>query len=204
MKIAVIDLKIIILLAILSNCLAKSVTQKDKLFWYEENYVELKKRLSFVNLRPENVGKVKNVVLFVGDGMGLSTITASRVLKGQRTGKFNDKLIFDEFPASALVKTDTLNSQISESAAAATALFCGVKTNFESLGVDVTAGNDSCSNVRSHTNSLMTWAQDKNMKTGFVVTIHAVKLQRSKSIMNFFLIFRFVTTSRVTHATPGE
>lgn len=177
MKIAVIDLKIIILLAILSNCLAKSVIQKDKLFWYEENYDELKKRLSFANIRPENVGKVKNVVLFVGDGMGLSTITASRVLKGQRVGKFNEKLIFDEFPASALVKTDTLNSQISESAAAATALFCGVKTNFESLGVDVTAGNDSCSNVRSHTHSLMTWAQDKNMKTGFVVTIHEEKLQ---------------------------
>lgn len=169
MKIATMELKIIILLAILSNCLAKSLMQKDKLFWYEENYDELKKRLSFGNLKPENVGKVKNVVLFVGDGMGLSTITASRVLKGQRTGKYNEKLIFDEFPASALVKTDTLNSQISESAAAATALFCGVKTNFESLGVDVTAGKDTCANVRSHTKSIMSWAQDENMKTGFVV-----------------------------------
>lgn len=202
MKIVVIDLKIIILLAILSNCLAKSIIQKDKLFWYEENYDELKKRLSFENLKPENVGKVKNVVLFVGDGMGLSTITASRVLKGQRTGKFNEKLLFDEFPASAFVKTDTLNSQIAESAAAATALFCGVKTNFESLGVDVTAGKaDICSNVRSHTKSLMAWAQDENMKTGFVIIIYKIKLQ--KKLNENFLIFRFVTTSRVTHATPG-
>lgn len=191
MKIATMELKIIILLAILSNCLAKSLMQKDKLFWYEENYDELKKRLSFGNLKPENVGKVKNVVLFVGDGMGLSTITASRVLKGQRTGKYNEKLIFDEFPASALVKTDTLNSQISESAAAATALFCGVKTNFESLGVDVTAGKDTCANVRSHTKSIMSWAQDENMKTGFVVAqiYNDEKLHFKRKLYENFVLF---------------
>ena len=32
-------------------------------------------------------GKAKNVILFIGDGMGVSTLTASRILEGQLAAK---------------------------------------------------------------------------------------------------------------------
>ena len=139
---------------------------KNKYYWYNLNYELIKQKISFFGLKPENLNRVKNVVLFIGDGMGLTTVTASRVYKQQKMKNEEEKLAFDDFPASAFIRTDTVNSQISESAAAATALFCGVKTNFENLGVDASAGKDACTNIESHTSSIISWAQNKNIKTG--------------------------------------
>lgn len=87
-------------------------------------------------------------------------------MKRQITKNFNNNLIFDEFEATAMMQTDIYNSQIPESAATSTALFCGVKTNFENLGVDASAGRNACINIDSHTPSIMSWAQEKNFKTG--------------------------------------
>jgi len=48
-------------------------------------------------LTPRN--KAKNVILFVGDGMGLSTLTAARILAGQNEGKSGEEgyLSFETF-----------------------------------------------------------------------------------------------------------
>lgn len=143
-----------------------AASSSSKFYWYDRNYELIKQKISHFNLKPENLVRVKNVVLFVGDGMGITTITSSRTLKRQRSGNAEDKLAFDDFPATALIQTDIVDSQISESAAAATAIFCGVKTTFENLGVDETAGKDACSDVDSHTPSLFSWAQSQNIKTG--------------------------------------
>lgn len=53
-------------------------------------------------LRPS----AKNVVFLVGDGLGISTLTAARILKGQRLGQTGEEtyLAWDEFPALALAK----------------------------------------------------------------------------------------------------
>lgn len=148
-------------------CLSDQATSSSsKSYWYNQNYDLIKQKISNFNLKPEHLVRVRNVVFFVGDGMGLTTITASRTLKRQRSGNPEDKLAFDDFPATALVQTDIVDSQISESAAAGTALFSGVKTTFENLGVDETAGKDACSNVDSHAPSLFSWAQSQNLKTG--------------------------------------
>lgn len=171
MKIAVIYFEILLLTFTFSYCLSATETASDvknKFYWYNRNYESIKQKISFFNLKPENLVRVKNVILFVGDGMGLTTVTSSRIYKQQKMKNEESKLAFDDFPASAFIKTDTANSQISESAAAATALFCGVKTNFENLGVDASAGKDACKNIESHTSSIISWAQNKNLKTGFV------------------------------------
>ena len=44
-------------------------------------------------------GKAKNVILFVGDGMGVSTVTAARILDGQNQGKPGEEhqLSFERF-----------------------------------------------------------------------------------------------------------
>lgn len=49
------------------------------------------------------------MILFVGDGMGVATTTASRILSGQRMGKSGEdhELAWDTFPAVALAKVST-------------------------------------------------------------------------------------------------
>jgi len=48
---------------------------------------------------PATAHRARNVILFVGDGMGISTITASRILEGQRKGQSGEEnqLSFEEF-----------------------------------------------------------------------------------------------------------
>ena len=48
----------------------------------------------------ERKGIAKNVILFLGDGMGISTITASRIFEGQTKGESGEEnlLSFEEFP----------------------------------------------------------------------------------------------------------
>lgn len=52
------------------------------------------------------VNKAKNVVLFLGDGMGVSTVTAARILAGQMNGQSGEEgfLSFEKFPFVALSK----------------------------------------------------------------------------------------------------
>ncbi|KAH7965236.1 hypothetical protein HPB49_004996 [Dermacentor silvarum] len=90
------------------------------------------------------------------------------------------KLSWDQFPHLSLSKTYGLDVQTSDSANTATAYLCGVKANVETLGVDSRVKSGVCHNDTSkHLPSIMQWAQDAGMWTGFV------------------------TTSKVTDATPA-
>ena len=82
-------------------------------------------------------GAAKNVILFVGDGMGISTVTAARILEGQMHGKMGEEhqLSFDKFPFSGLAKTYNTNQQTPDSAGTMTALMTGVKTKAGVIGV---------------------------------------------------------------------
>ena len=53
-----------------------------------------------------NTNLAKNIILFIGDGMGVSTITAARIYKGQKQNKPGEETIlkFEEFPHLALSK----------------------------------------------------------------------------------------------------
>ena len=62
-----------------------------------------------------NTNIAKNVILFVGDGMGLSTVTAARTLKGQLQGKTGEETVleFEKFPYTGLAKvTHCINLSI--------------------------------------------------------------------------------------------
>ena len=64
-------------------------------------------RVSHVEAPVLTRGAAKNVILFVGDGMGISTVTAARILEGQLKGKLGEEhnLSFDLFPFSGLAKS---------------------------------------------------------------------------------------------------
>ena len=88
--------------------------------------------------RDLNTRRAKNVILFVGDGMGVSTVTAARILDGQQRGVDGEwnRLSFENFSDLALSVTASANQQTSDSAPTATAMVAGIKTNDGAISVD--------------------------------------------------------------------
>ncbi len=124
----------------------------------------------------------KNVILFIGDGMGVSTVTAARIYAGQSQGKDGEsyRLAMEQLPWSALSKTYTHDSQVADSAPTATAMTTGVKSWNGTLGVTQGIDPKDCATAKTHpTQSLWMMAEAKGMATGVV------------------------STARLTHATPG-
>lgn len=105
---------------------------------------------SFAIVRPEpppaGTPPAKNVILMIGDGMGLAQRTAARlVLRGARHGKANGLLAMDTFPATGLVMTASLNSIVTDSSPGASCYATGNKANNNQHGVfpdDTVAARD--------------------------------------------------------------
>lgn len=130
----------------------------------------------------EDTRKPKNVILFVGDGMGVSTVTAARILEGQMRGRPGEehRLSFERFPFTGLAKTYNVDAQVPDSAGTMTAMMTGVKTDKGVIGVDEDVARGECATVAG--NELVTaleLAELGGKSTGIV------------------------TTTRITHATPA-
>ncbi|XP_075975455.1 alkaline phosphatase-like [Anticarsia gemmatalis] len=151
----------------------------DRHYWYAQAQETLQKRLQYA---ADKNPVAKNVILVVGDGMSLTTATAARILRGQRRGQSGEDtdLAWDTFPAVALAKTYNIDAQTGESSACATALLCGVKARYETLGLDAGGRFNNCaSTINSKVTSLVDWAHEAGKSSGIV------------------------TTARITHATPA-
>ncbi len=98
--------------------------------------------------------KVRNVILMIGDGMGLNQISMAWVAN---RGKLN----LDNFKQSGLVRTYAADKLITDSGAAGTAMATGQKARYHSIGVDVN-GNP--------VPSLTDLAHKKGLSTAVVVT----------------------------------
>jgi len=88
--------------------------------------------------QPEPVPKLKNVFLFIGDGMSFAHIAATEAFLASESdiGVGNVSLSFTQFPVMGMATTYSANSYITCSSAAATALSTGVKINNGMLGID--------------------------------------------------------------------
>lgn len=126
--------------------------------------------------------RARNVILFVGDGMGVSTVTASRIRAGQLSGQPGEEhvLAFETLPVSALVKTYNTNQQTPDSAGTITAIMAGIKTRagVVNVGPEVPRGDCSAS-LKGRVRSLVELAEDAGLATGII------------------------STARITHATPA-
>lgn len=133
---------------------------------------------------PKPVTRAKNVILFIGDGMGVSTVTAARILAGQmagQDGEFN-RLSFERFPYLAHSVTASANQQTPDSAPTATAMVTGAKANDGAISVAPALDRFTADAGLTQTHSLKTLlerAEQRGMSTGIV------------------------TTARVSHATPA-
>ena len=101
--------------------------------------------------------RVKNVILCIGDGMGLSQVAVSRLKVAGRHGKLH----MERMPVAGLVRTHSGNSLVTDSAASGTALASGVKTHNGMIGMTP--------DERVHV-TIMEMAHAKGMATGLVVT----------------------------------
>jgi alkaline phosphatase len=107
-----------------------------------------------VQVKKVEGNRVKNVILMIGDGMGLVHVSAAWVAN-------HGKLNLDNFTSTGFSRTWCANKLITDSGAAGTAMATGYKTNYHSIAVD-TLGNPH--------ESLTDLAHDKGLKTGIVVT----------------------------------
>jgi alkaline phosphatase len=73
----------------------------------------------------------KNVVFFLGDGMGMTTLTAARIYK---VGEEGD-LTIDTMPESGFVRTYSNDAQVTDSAPSMAAYMTGVKMNNEVISM---------------------------------------------------------------------
>ncbi|KAG9333820.1 hypothetical protein JZ751_010071 [Albula glossodonta] len=101
--------------------------ERDPAFWNSKAKDALQAALG---LQPRAY-RAKNIILFLGDGMGVSTVSAARILRGQMGGADGEEtqLTMDTFPYLALSKTYSVDKQVADSASTATAYHCGVKAN---------------------------------------------------------------------------
>lgn len=88
--------------------------------------------------------RVKNVILFIGDGMTIANRTSARVFsKGISEGKYQGKLSFDDMPNTALIGTSGSDSLITDSANSMSAYTTGHKTAVNAMGVYVSRASDN-------------------------------------------------------------
>ena len=80
--------------------------------------------------------RAKNVIIFLGDGMGIAHRTAARhVLSGLTQGKTNTPLTMDTFPMTGIIETSSLNSIVTDSAPGMACYSTGNKANNNQEGV---------------------------------------------------------------------
>lgn len=176
----------LICVLLFTACGGAAETSQDSDPWFKAG----QERLKWAESVKPITSRAKNVILFVGDGMGISTVTAGRILDGQlKGGKGEDNVLsFETFPYAALSKTYTADNQIGESAGTITAMMTGVKTASGVIGVKEGAGIHyvdgkpvapaDCGASERLTTALE-YAEMDGMATGVV------------------------TTTRITHATPA-
>jgi alkaline phosphatase len=87
------------------------LTQGDDPY-FKQAQAALQENLELQN----NTNRAKNVILIVGDGMGFSTVTATRIFEGQQRGVDGESnvLAWESFPHLAASKTYSSDAQITD------------------------------------------------------------------------------------------
>lgn len=109
---------------------------------------------SFQNPSPTAKSQPRNVILLVGDGMGLSQISYALI---QATERMN----IEKFKSCGFSKTSASNHKITDSAAGATAFACGHKTYNGAIAVD---------DQKKSLPTILEMAEKMGMATGLIAT----------------------------------
>lgn len=145
-------------------------------------YIAASAQMDAITPAVEQINDARNIILFIGDGMGVSTVTAARILEGQLNGQSGEEhqISFDKMPYTGLAKTYNVDAQTPDSAGTMTAMMTGVKTDVGVIGVDEDIERGDCNTLTG--NELVTaleLAEMAGKATGVI------------------------STARITHATPA-
>ncbi|MBB4659999.1 alkaline phosphatase [Parvularcula dongshanensis] len=165
------------LLALLATTLLQTTPAAPD--WEAEGRAALDARMSVEAKK----GPAKNVILFIGDGMDGTTITAARIYQGQQRGETGEEnvLTFESLPHTALSKTYNTDHQTPDSAGTATAILSGRKTRSGVINVDQTVPRGDCeAALGGGLETIADFAAGTGRRVGVV------------------------TTARLTHATPAS
>ncbi len=135
-------------------------------------------------------GEATNVIFFLGDGMGPTTVTASRIYKYGEAGQLG----MEQLKRTARIKTYSNDAQTTDSAPSMAAYMTGVKMNNEvlSMSADTKAYNGTTPYVTSAGDSTCPATGNGSP----AVTLLELSKAAGKAV-------GAVTTTRVTHATPA-
>ena len=103
----------------------------------------------------------KNIIIMIGDGMGSEQIKAAGMFVNGEPGT----LLFEEFPHKSSVSTHSANNSITDSAAAATAMACGIKVNNGVVSKAIPGDDRNLETVLEHYKAYA-------KSTGLVTTTH--------------------------------
>ena len=132
----------------------------------------------------------KNVLFFLGDGMGITTLTAMRIYEAGEAGS----ITIDTLPESAFVRTYSADGQVTDSAPSMAAYMTGVKMKNEviSMSTDTNAyRTDGTQYVDAAGNSTCEAGNGESVPT----LLEQMKAQGFATGV--------VSTTRITHATPA-
>lgn len=142
-------------------------------FWSDLAQKTLEEQLKI----EENSNTAKNIILFIADGLSMTTTAATRMYLGGE----EKKLSYEKFPHFGLARTYCIDRQVGSSSCAANALMHSIKNNHRGIGVNGNVASSQCHfDDSDRTYSIAKWAQDNGKATGFV------------------------TNTRVTHATSAS
>lgn len=135
-------------------------------------------------------GEAKNIIFFLGDGMGPTTITAARIYKYKEEGQLN----MDKLDRTARIITYSNNAQTTDSAPSMAAYMTGVKANNEVLSM--TANTVAIPPTTDATNGTKSVNACGSNNGSAVTTLLELAKANGKSV-------GAITTTELTHATPA-
>ncbi len=148
----------------------------------ESTYLTARKRVHERVTAQTRLRKARNVILFIGDGMGVSTVTAARILQGQQAGQSGEEnyLSFERFPYSAFSKTYNSDLQVPDSAGTMSAMMTGMKARGGTISIRPENPRGNCAGaVANRAETFLELAETQGQATGVI------------------------STARITHATPA-
>jgi alkaline phosphatase len=134
-------------------------------------------------------GEAKNVIFFLGDGMGPAVISAARIYQYGEDGS----LIMDTLPRTARIKTFSNDAQTTDSAPSMAAYMTGVKMNNEVISMSADTVATPPSRDANGNRTINNCAAGNGTS---VPTILELAKASGKAVGS-------ITTTELTHATPA-
>ena len=157
--------------------------------WYTEGEITITKK-QVQKIVNSDFAAPKNVILIIGDGMGINDITLA---EENVNGVYDFGLVLNQIENRGLATTHSADSQVTDSAASATALSTGVKTNNTRIAKDAN-GNDL--------KTMAETAREAGKKVGIITdedlsgatptafTVHNISRDNRKELANAMVEFK--------------